>query len=135
MTLKQRVAELLPHFDDDGKLLPNKIIYARLHSKDWAKSEHYDFLEMAESIKKYGAEYRIEDTPKRPREVWLSGDGKIVCACKTELAPFRFIEDTPRQVTDEDAKRIWEIISKNGSVIGLENVKLALQHYEQSRSK
>jgi len=146
---KHEIVELLPHFDDDGKLLAGRKVLAKGCSvKDWTDSAHDDLADMIVSMKKFNAEYRIESVHVAPRVVWING-GVSGLAENThpakELAqqwagrgtePVRFIEDVPLPVSDEITNECLQVnnhdLNHGGSYFSA--MKSALQHYESQRT-
>lgn len=140
MTLKQRLAELMPHFDDDGKLLPNK----KLNFETAALTMKGGTLDLGHTLKFMlsGADVKIEDAPKRPREVWVTFDRTGPLNVSNTIVPtrhdqelIRFIEDTPREVTDADAEYYWDYYKPSSDEPIKQAFKRMLQHYENERNK
>ncbi len=137
MTLKQRLADLMPHFDDDGKLLPNKKMTVKQNPLGgFRASTLCDFEHVVANVIS-GNEYRIEDLPKRPREVWVHYEncGIPVCCSERHGKAIRFIEDTPREVTDADAEYYWDYYKPSSDETIKQAFKRMLQHYENERGK
>ena len=140
-TLKQRLAELLPHFDDDLQLLPNKVLKGRPPQGDWKHSDNSSLPAVVRNMQQ-GMEYRIESEPKRPREVWVTFDRTGPLNVSNTIVPIRhgwelvrFIEDTPREVTDADVEYCWGYYMQMHEESAKQAFKRMLQHYEQERLK
>lgn len=148
MKLKQEIISLLSHFDDDGNILPNKIVTFKIASTDSFAPSQCKRVDSLIGCMAEGNEYRIEDAPKRPREVWINfrNDGSTNHWFSRNAAhryaqkgntPIRFIEATPREVTDADVQEAFEIESvalKLRKPIK-EVMWSILQHYENERGK
>ena len=134
MTLKQRLAELLPHFDGNLQLSAGKALMENA-AGCWklSKQNTFDYV-LHETIN--GVDFRVEDTPKRPRGVYLRFDKFSVptVVCETNPGGVRFIEDTPLPVSDKVVSDCWRIyrVELDDTWNGM---RKALEHYEANRTK
>ena len=142
MKLKQEIISLLSHFDDDGNILPNKIVTFKIASTDSFAPSQCKRVDSLIGCMAEGNEYRIEDAPKRPREVWVTFDRTGPLNVSNTIVPtrhdqelIRFIEDTPREVTDADVEYCWGYYMQMHEESAKQAFKRMLQHYEQERSK
>ena len=143
MTLKQRLAELLPHFDDDGKLLPNHVVKGRIvgSNADWSPSLSDTIGTIAFQMQN-GNEYRIESAPKRPRKwnAFVTDAGTLsVKSYNGESSPINYtpitvIEDAPLPVSEDQIIDCLEVFNKPSSGRGI-SMRSVIEHWEANRTK
>lgn len=135
MTLKQDLVELLSHYDDKGFLLQNKTVTidGKAYTMTGTPTLQFMLGALANS-----AEYRIEDAPKRSIGCWYNPELQLYQQSNPDKSGWmRLIEDAPREVTDAMVASCYDIayVKALGPHSGLDNIRAALEHYEQERSK